>query len=162
MKHLFLITLLAFSFGLSAYAQLNTGLGEQKQFVRNEWQPIDTVLAVRGNTVLNDSVMYTITEDLPEFLFKNIRNETQVFGDTIYNFTTRLNCDIYRSRAAVVNRLVKIWAIVPVEKSNDQKLIDFLIQAKQLNVNDNNFFWNYGPIKAIITPPEPPAQDSIK
>jgi len=149
MKNLITIILVLYSIGLSAQIEISNKV--QKTLVKNEWIPVDTILAVRGVLVSNDSVMYTFHK-VPNRYYKRVQQGTIVIGDTLIKKTRFLRLEIYRSRIGLLSQLQKVYVMKEVPNTDDYNIEQYLIKAKQKGVKDNDIFWNYAPIDSIINP----------
>ena len=159
MKNLITIILVLCSIGLSAQIEISNQF--RKTLVKNEWIPVDTILAVRGRLVPNDSVrggfipndsvMYTFSK-VPNRLYQRVQQGTTVIGDTLIKKTRFLRLEIYRSRIGLLSQLQKVYVMKEVPNTDDYNILQYLIKAKQRGVKDNDIFWNYAPIDNIINP----------
>ena len=118
------------------------------------WQSVKTISAVAGNTVANDTVMYIFSK-VPEQLnsyVERLNVEYKHFDNYYYEMTTQVRVCVLRSRKIVVQRKVYRYTNKKVPNEPDDIIEKALFYAKEINLNNNNTFWNYPLIDEIINP----------
>jgi hypothetical protein len=146
------LLLLGFIFiSLSSIAQIEIDPSTIRTQISSDWIPVDTIMQFAGNPVVNDSVEY-IFSAVPPRLQKRISVYHEEVGDTTYHYTKYLRLDLYRSRMAVLMQQRKGYVFEIVPNSRDEIIEKALRKAKQLNIMDNDVFFNYPLIDTTLNP----------
>lgn len=145
-----LLTLITFS----AISQIT--LPKRYEWVNDSsfWYDIKEITAVQGNAEAVDTISY-IFNKVPD-MFAGVRyNKDVVYNnDSTVRFinTNQTRLVVYRSRKATIQTFVRKEIYKEVELTNDEKITQYLLKAKELGVKNNNTFWNYPPIDSIVNP----------
>ena len=151
MKKLIFIALLFI--GYNSIAQITIDAKYEWQRDSIFWKTVKTYQVVAGSSEVNDSIVYTFKKLPIPFNPDRISVEYVSTSETeYYQKTKRLRAVVMRSRNVKIQRLIYRYTYVQLPNSSDEMIYKYLIKAKELNINNNNTFWNYPPIDSIVNP----------
>lgn len=156
-------TILLVLISLVGFSQIEMETKSVLTPVAIEWQFVKryTKFVTDNVPISEDSVMYSFTKIPNSIKERNFKTGWEQIGDTLFQYTKRARVDLTYSRKLIVYQYVRKHVYKEVERSVDEKMLFYLEKAKQIGVN-NKQFYNYPPIDTIMNNISIPPQDSIQ